>query len=90
VLGILNDGREFSLWTSRHILANVIRVLTAPPPTAYGWKLSRAEEYVEILIEMAEAAGGGLVEPTETVADCSDHEDTGSWSAPRRAHPCSS
>jgi predicted nucleic acid-binding protein len=75
VLGILNDGREFSLCVSEHILANVIRVLATTAPIGYGWEVGQAKEYVGILVEIADAAGGGVVRPTETITDCADHED---------------
>ncbi|MGA8017072.1 MAG: PIN domain-containing protein [Candidatus Dormiibacterota bacterium] len=75
VVGILNDAREFSLWLTEHILANVLRVLTGQPPNGFGWERARAEEYVGLLIEIADASGGGLITPAETVADCRDHED---------------
>ena len=75
VVGILNDGREFGLCLTEHILANVFRVLSGPPPAGFGWETDRAEEYVRLLIEIADASGGGLVTPAETVADCRDHED---------------
>lgn len=75
VVGILNDAREFSLFLSEHILANVVRVLTALPPNGYGWSVARAEEYVEVLVEIAAASGGAVMEPQETVTDCSHFED---------------
>lgn len=75
VVGILNDAREFSLFVSEHILANVLRVLTGRPPDGYGWSIEAAEEYVAVLVEIAEASGGGVVEPAETVSDCMDFED---------------
>lgn len=75
VVGILNDGREFSLWLSEHILVNVVRVLAGPSPAGYGWAVDGAEEYVGVLVEMAEAGGGGLAKPTEVVRDCPDYED---------------
>ncbi len=88
VVGILNDAQEFSLRITEHILANVLRVLTGEPPRGYGWQLPRAEEYVELLIEIAETFEGGVIEPQEVVTDCQDHEDnrilecaaaSGSW-----------
>lgn len=75
VVGILNDAREFSLFLTEHILANVLRVLAEPAPGGYGWAVEPAERYVELLVEIAEASGGGLIEPGETVTDCPDHED---------------
>jgi len=76
VVGILNDAREFSLFVSEHILANVARVLTCTPPVGYGWSVEQTEEYVELLLEIVDASGGALVEPHEPVADCADHEDS--------------
>jgi predicted nucleic acid-binding protein len=75
VVGILNDAREFSLFVSEHILANVVRVLCGPPPAGYGWAVERAEEYVEVLVEIAEASEGGVIEPDVIVTECPDHED---------------
>lgn len=72
-VGVANDAREFSLWVSEHILINVVRVLC--DPNGFGWELERAEEYAEILLEIAEASGGGVVDPDVGVADCRDHED---------------
>jgi len=75
VVGILNDAREFSLFVSEHILANVVRVLCSAPPDGYGWDEARAEEYVELIVEIADASGGGVIEPAERMADCADFED---------------
>jgi predicted nucleic acid-binding protein len=75
VVGILNDAREFALWISEHILVNVVRVLTGVPPDGYGWDLSVAQSYVEVLAEIADASGGGVARPAVTVTDCPDHED---------------
>jgi predicted nucleic acid-binding protein len=75
VVGILNDAREFSLFLTEHILANVLRVLTGPTPDGYGWAIAPAEAYIELLVEIAEAIGGSVVEPGEVVTDCPDHED---------------
>ncbi|MGH8998661.1 MAG: PIN domain-containing protein [Acidimicrobiia bacterium] len=75
VVGILNDGREFALWLSEHILVNVVRVLSGVPPDGYGWEVRAAERYIEVLVEITEASGGGIVTPAVTVTDCPDHED---------------
>lgn len=75
VVGILNDAREFSLFLTEHVLANVVRVLAGRPPDGYGWDVERAQEYVGVLVEIAEASQGAVVEPGETVSDCPDHED---------------
>lgn len=73
-VGIVNDAREFSLWLSEHILENVARVLV-DPDEGFGWDPPEAEEYLELLMEIASASGGGTAEPQERVTDCSDHED---------------
>lgn len=75
VVGILNDAREFSLFTSEHILANTVRVLCGAHPDGYGWEEKHAEEYVQVLVDIADASGGGVIEPSVTVTDCPDFED---------------
>jgi predicted nucleic acid-binding protein len=75
VVGILNDAREFALFVSEHILANSVRVLCGAPPDGYGWEEKRAEQYIQVILEIAEASGGGIIEPGEMVADCPDYED---------------
>jgi predicted nucleic acid-binding protein len=69
-LGIVNDAQEFSLWLSPHIMANTARVLAE-----LGWSRDRAFEYLRILTEIADASGGGVVEPDIHVDDCPDYED---------------
>lgn len=69
-IGVANDGREFALWLSPHLLTNTARVLKQA-----GVDDSEAEEYVAVLSEVAESSGGGVVEPPRTVHDCPDHED---------------
>ena len=70
-LGIINDAAEFALWLSPHILDNTIRVLM----TVVGTPKEEADDYREILIEMADASGGGVLTPPRTVHDCPVHED---------------
>ena len=70
-LGIVNDAAEFALWLSPHILDNTIRVLM----TVVGTPKEEADDYREILIEMADASGGGVLTPPRTVHDCPVHED---------------
>lgn len=69
-IGVANDGREFALWLSPHLLGNAARVLKAA-----GVNDSEVEEYVAVLAEIAETSGGGTVDPPRTVPDCPDHED---------------
>ena len=33
------------------------------------------DEYLQVLAEMAEASGGGITDPPQTVGDCPDWED---------------
>ncbi|MEV8516307.1 PIN domain-containing protein [Dactylosporangium sp. NPDC051484] len=70
-LGIVNDAAEFALWLSPHILDNTVRVLMQ----VVGTPKEEADDYREILIEMAEASDGGVFTPPRTVHDCRDHED---------------
>jgi predicted nucleic acid-binding protein len=73
-VGVLNDAIEFHLCLSRHVLAHVIRVLV-DPVDGLGWELLMAEEYVQILVEMATIGGCGVLEPTEEVMASEDWED---------------
>ena len=75
VIGILNDAREFSLFLSEHILANTVRVLVGQPPYGYGWDIEQVESYVALLVDIANASDGGVVEPQVVVTDCYDYED---------------
>jgi predicted nucleic acid-binding protein len=70
-LGIVNDAAEFALWLSPHILDNTTRVLMA----VVGTPKEEADDYREILAEIADASGGGILTPPRTVNDCPDHED---------------
>jgi predicted nucleic acid-binding protein len=70
-LGIINDAAEFALWLSPHILDNTLRVLAA----VVGTPKDEAEDYREILVELADASGGGVLTPPRTVHDCRDDED---------------
>lgn len=69
-IGVANDGREFALWLSPHILSNTARALSKA-----GVRHSTIENYIAVLAEIAECSGGGVVEPKRTVHDCGDHED---------------
>jgi predicted nucleic acid-binding protein len=69
-LGILNDAREFSLWLSEHVVANVLRVLAN-----LDWEQEKAAQYVRVLDNIARRSGGGVVEPHVRVNDCTDYED---------------
>jgi predicted nucleic acid-binding protein len=69
--GIMNDAAEFALWLSPHILDNTIRVLM----TVVGTPKEEADDYKDILVEIADASGGGTLTPSRTAHDCGDHED---------------
>lgn len=72
-VGVVNDAREFVLWISPHILRNVVTALVAPD--GFGWDLEDAKEYAEVLVEIADASGGGVVDPAPGIDDCPDCED---------------
>lgn len=61
---------------SPHVLTNIERVLvTLKSEGGFEWEPQIVEEYLDVLIEMAEASGGGIVEPSEAVTDCDDYKD---------------
>ena len=70
-LGIINDAAEFALWLSPHILDSTVRVLM----TVVGTPKEEADDYRDILVEMAEASGGDVLVPPRTIHDRPDHED---------------
>lgn len=75
-VGIINDAVEFSLWLSPHILTNLERVLEAPESEGgFEWAAEPIEDYLAVLLEIADASGGGVVKPGDTVTDCPDYED---------------
>lgn len=69
-VGVANDGREFALWLSPHILSNIARVFSHA-----GVGQDTVEEYIAVLAEISEYSGGGVVEPRRTAHDCADHKD---------------
>jgi len=71
---LINDAAEFALWLSPHILTNTGRVLAEVISTPK----EEIDEYIDILVEMAEASGGGVLDPPQEVGDCPDWVDTGS------------
>jgi predicted nucleic acid-binding protein len=70
-LGVINDAAEFALWLSPHILVNTGRVLT----DLKVLNNDEADEYLQVLAEMADASEGGTIDPRQTVSDCPDWED---------------
>jgi predicted nucleic acid-binding protein len=70
-LGIINDAAEFALWVSPHILSNTGRVLAE----VIGMPADEIDEYIDILTEITDASGGGLIDPPQSVSDCPDWED---------------
>jgi predicted nucleic acid-binding protein len=70
-LGVINDAAEFALWLSPHILTNTARVLAGVVKTPDD----EIDEYLQVLVEMADASGGGVSDPPQTVGDCPDWED---------------
>ncbi|GAA1113984.1 PIN domain-containing protein [Nocardiopsis metallicus] len=74
-VGVTDQNAGFSLWLSPHILNNTRRVLIDKGRVSEH----RADEYLDVLEEIAIASGGDVVEPRpvpeEKVLDCTDHED---------------
>jgi len=73
-LGIANDAREFALYLSEHILATTVYVLTHRDH-GFGWDVTHASDYVEVLLDIAAASGGAILDPDARVSDASDDED---------------
>jgi predicted nucleic acid-binding protein len=69
-LAIVNEGLEFELWLSRHLIEGTSRVLRS----AFGLRADEADAYIEFLNGITSRAGG-LAEPKGRVADCDDWED---------------
>ena len=69
-LGILNQGVEFGLWLSPHILAGTRRVLTG----AFGFDQQEADSYESVVVDIA-LRNGGIITPDLSVHDCRDWED---------------
>jgi predicted nucleic acid-binding protein len=70
-LGVINDAAEFALWLSPHILTNTGRVLA----TVLKTPDQEIDDYLQVLAEMAEASGGGIIDPPQVTGDCADWED---------------
>jgi len=70
-LGIVNDAAEFALWLSPHILSNTGRVLAEVLRTP----TEEIDQYIAVMIEMADASGGGVLDPPQRVSDCPGWED---------------
>jgi predicted nucleic acid-binding protein len=70
VLAVLNQGPEFGLWLSPHVIGGTRRVLTE----AYEFTDDEAESYERFLLDVARRTGG-VVDPQNQVADCTDWED---------------
>lgn len=69
-LAILNEGLEFEIWLSEHVVAGTLRVLSV----AFSWTEAESDRYRTFLESMAHRAGG-IAEPTIRVSDCADWED---------------
>jgi predicted nucleic acid-binding protein len=69
-VGVMNDSQEFAFGVSEHILINTGRVLTE----GYEWSEDDVEDYLDLLVEIAEASGGDYTEPSTRVNDCPDYE----------------
>jgi len=70
-IGAINDRREFVLWLSPHIIKNAQRVLIEK----YRYDADDARNYLDIITQIAEASGGGIIDPPRVAHACRDHED---------------
>jgi predicted nucleic acid-binding protein len=69
-LAILNEGLEFELWLSKHLIEGTARVLRR----AFSFTGGEAAAYSAFLRDVTSRAGG-IVEPKVRVTDCEDWED---------------
>ncbi len=69
-LAILNEGLEFGLWLSPHLIEGTARVLRQ----ALAFTIGEAASY-EAFLRGVVGRAGGLVEPSVRVSDCEDWED---------------
>jgi hypothetical protein len=65
------DAAEFGLWLSPHILRNAGGVLAEALRTPDDEVVA----YVAVLTEIAEAWGGGVTDPPQTIGDYRDWEN---------------
>ena len=69
-LAVLNQGLEFGLWLSPHVLDGTRRVLVE----AFGFAAAEAGEYEGFLLDVARRTGG-VIDPSCSIDDCPDWED---------------
>lgn len=69
-IAILNEGLEFGLWMSPHVIDGTRRVLIG----VYGFSAAECSEYEGFLRDIARRTGA-VITPTSRVADCPDWED---------------
>ena len=69
-LAILNEGLEFELWLSRHLIEGTARVLRR----AFRFTGGESASYSAFLRGVTSRAGG-VVEPNVRVSECEDWED---------------
>ena len=69
-LAIVNEGLEFELWLSKHLIEGAARVLRR----AFSFTSGEAGAYSTFLRDVTSRAGG-VVEPSARVTDCEDWED---------------
>lgn len=50
-------------------------MLAGTPPAGYGWGAERAQDYVAVLLDIADASRGGICAPLDPVDDSPDFED---------------
>jgi predicted nucleic acid-binding protein len=69
-LAIVNEGLEFELWLSKHLIEGTARVLRR----AFSFTSGEATAYDAFLRGVTNRAGG-VVEPKVRVTECEDWED---------------
>jgi predicted nucleic acid-binding protein len=69
-LAILNEGLEFEVWLSKHLIEGTARVLRR----AFSFTNGEAAAYGAFLRGVT-SRSGGIVDPTVRVTECEDWED---------------
>lgn len=69
-LAILNEGLEFELWLTKHLIQGTARVLRR----AFNFSTGEAAAYGAFLRGVT-SRSGGIADPTVRVTECEDWED---------------
>ena len=69
-LSLAFDAESFQLFSSPHVLTNIVTVLTH-----HGYSEQLVTKYLDLIVDVIEFSGGSVIEPTERDWGISDFED---------------